>query len=140
MFFRRGIASLATLSLFMPTVFAESAPISRNGIEYSKAAGVPLYMDAGIPEDAGSFPAAIIVHGGGWVRGNRRTDVAPLFNPLLEAGIAWFSIDYRLTNDIAQFGAGIEDVQNAIRYVKSHAAEFRIDPRRIALIGESAGG
>src|SRR5581483_5873241 len=42
--------------------------------------------------------------------------------------------------DITQFGAGIKDVQEAIRFIKSHAGEFHIDADRIALMGESAGG
>jgi alpha-L-fucosidase 2 len=45
-----------------------------------------------------------------------------------------------LSTDISQFGAAINDVQEAIRFIKSHAAEYRIDPDRIGLIGESAGG
>ncbi|MCU1325051.1 MAG: Alpha/beta hydrolase fold-3 domain protein, partial [Bryobacterales bacterium] len=81
-----------------------------------------------------------IVHGGGWVRGDRRVDVAPLFAPLEAAGIASFSIDYRLAADVTQFGVAIEDVRSAILFVREHAAEYRIDPNRIALIGESAGG
>jgi acetyl esterase len=99
-----------------------------------------LYFDAGIPEGSGPFPAAIIVHGGGWVRGDRLTEVQPLFAPLSSAGIAWFSIDYRLSSDWTQFGTAIEDVENAVRFVKKHASEYRIDPNRIALVGESAGG
>jgi len=112
----------------------------RQKIEYSQAAGTPLFMDASIPEGPGPFSAAIVVHGGGWVRGDRSIDVAPLLPPLTRAGIAWFSIDYRLSDDISQFGAAVEDVESAIRFVKTHATEYRVDPERIALIGESAGG
>jgi len=96
-------------------------------------------MDAHIPEGHGPFPAVIIVHGGAWVSGDRRANVHPLFQPLQDAGFAWFSISYRLATDIAQFGAGIVDVEEAVRYVKQHAAEYNIDPDRIALVGESAG-
>jgi alpha-L-fucosidase 2 len=39
-----------------------------------------------------------------------------------------------------RFGEAVDDVEAAVRYVKAHAAEFRVDPRRIVLIGESAGG
>lgn len=111
-----------------------------HNIEYARANGAALFLDADIPDGAGPFPATIIVHGGGWVRGDRSVDVSPLFAPLSRAGIAWFSIDYRLSSDISQFGAAIEDVESAIRFVKAHAQEYRIDPDRIALIGESAGG
>ena len=135
----------------MSTAFGANSPdgIPGNGtprssalhnVEYAQANGAALFLDANIPEAPRPVPAAIIVHGGGWVRGDRSTDVGPLFAPLARAGIAWFSIDYRLSSDISQFGAAIQDVESAIRFVKSHAKEYRIDPDRIALIGESAGG
>ena len=117
------------------------APLgSHNGIEYSRVAGAPLELDACIPDGPGPYPAAIVVHGGGWVRGDRRVDVEPLLAPLSEAGFAWFSISYRLMKDVTQFGVAVEDVEAAVRYVKSHAEEFRVDPNRIALVGESACG
>ena len=134
---KRGLTPLAAIPLLMSTAFAASP---RTNIEFGTAAGTALYLDCAIPEGDGPFAAAIIVHGGGWVRGDRRVDVAPLFRPLEDAGIAWFSIDYRLAGNITQFGTAIEDVRNAVLFVKAHAAEYRIDPERIALIGESAGG
>ena len=124
----------------MSVAFGATLGGARQNIEFAQAAGAPLYMDAVIPEGPGPFPAAIIVHGGGWVGGDRRIDPGPLFGPLTHANIAWFSIDYRLSGNLEQFGAAIEDVHNAIRFVKAHAADYSIDPDRIALIGESAGG
>lgn len=124
----------------MSPVFSATLSGALKNVEYSRPGGSPLYLDGHIPDGSGPFPAIIIVHGGGWVRGDRRVEVAPLFQPLTEAGFAWFSIDYRLSNDIMQFGVAIDDVKNAIRFVKAHASEYRIDPERIALIGESAGG
>ncbi len=112
----------------------------RKNVEYARAEGMSLQLDASIPDGAGPFPAAVVVHGGGWVRGDRRVDVAPLLPPLAEAGIAWFSIDYRLATDPLHFGVAVDDVIAAVRFVRDHAAEYRIDPDRIALVGESAGG
>lgn len=109
-------------------------------VEYSCVFGAGLRLDASLPASGEPTPAVIIVHGGGWVRGNRRIDVQPLFEPLENAGFAWFSIDYRLASDVTQFGLAIEDVEQAVRFVKTHAAEYNIDPNRIALLGESAGG
>jgi alpha-L-fucosidase 2 len=65
--------------------------------------------------------------------------VQPLFEPLADAGIAWFSINYRLATDISMFGNAVDDVEAAVEFVQVHAAEYRIDPSRIALIGESSG-
>jgi acetyl esterase len=109
-------------------------------VEYSRPEGISLRLDASVPDGGGPFPAAIIVHGGGWLRGDRKIDVAPLFKPLSDADIAWFSISYRLAADPLHFGIAVNDVEEAIRFVKEHAREYRIDPARIALIGESAGG
>jgi alpha-L-fucosidase 2 len=108
-------------------------------IQYANVNGLSLQMDASLPVGTNS-PAVIIVHGGGWVSGDRRTTVAPLFEPLTDAGFGWFSISYRLATDVTQFGVAIDDVQSAIRFIKSHATAYRIDPSRLALIGESAGG
>src|SRR6478672_2237916 len=93
-------------------------------VEYARPGGISLRLDASIPNSAIPLPAAIIVHGGGWVRGDRRIDVEPLFKPLSDSGIAWFSISYRLASDASQFGVAINDVKAAIRFVKAHAAEF----------------
>ena len=109
-------------------------------IEYARVGAASLRMDASLPATSGNAPAVVIVHGGGWVRGDRRVDVQPLFKPLTDAGFAWFSISYRLATDMTQFGVAISDVQDAVRYVRSHAAAFNVDPDEIALIGESAGG
>lgn len=109
-------------------------------IEYARVNGHSLGMDASLPPSAEPAPAVVLVHGGGWIAGDRRIDVEPLFKPLSDAGFAWFSISYRLATDVTQFGVAINDVQAAVRYVRCHAAQFNIDPDRIALIGESAGG
>ena len=143
----RGLppALFLSLSMAVTTPFhahaAKPAPARmQNDIVYGQAGGTDLVMDAALPESRVPTPAVILVHGGGWVRGDRRVEVRPLFQPLSDAGFAWFSISYRLASDITQFGVAVDDVETAIRYVKSHATQFNIDPNRIALVGESAGG
>jgi alpha-L-fucosidase 2 len=112
---------------------------TRTNIEYANVAGVSLRLDAGVPDGSGPFPIAIVVHGGGWSSGDKQKDIDVLFEPLSRAKVAWFSINYRLapTNP---WPAGFEDVQTAIRWVKANAAEFKGDPKRVALLGYSAGG
>ena len=113
----------------------------RSDITYTRAGDTVLHLDASVPDGAGPFPIAILVHGGGWSNGNKRGegDIKPLMEPLTKANFTWFSIDYRLapTN---HWPACFEDVQSAIRWVKTHATEFKGDTNRIALIGYSAGG
>ncbi len=115
------------------------APIDQKDVEYGRSGGKPLLLDLHVPDGAGPFPAAILVHGGGFDEGSKSTNVRPLFEPLANAGFAWFSIDYRLAPEV-RFPQQGEDVDTAIRWVKAHAKEYRVDPRKIALIGESAGG
>ncbi|MGH9720191.1 MAG: alpha/beta hydrolase fold domain-containing protein, partial [Bryobacteraceae bacterium] len=112
---------------------------TRRDVVFHKIGDVALTLDASIPEGDGPFPAAIIVHGGGFTRGDKQTFVPPLFEPLSQADFAWFSINYRLAPQ-AKYPAAVEDVERAIAWVRSNARRYKVDPDKIALIGESAGG
>jgi acetyl esterase/lipase len=98
-----------------------------------------LKLDAFIPRAAAPLPAVIVVHGGGWEAGDKVTYVTPLFEPLSRAGLAWFSIDYRLTPRFTNEDQ-LADVRRAIRFVRDNHARFNIDPARVVLVGESASG
>jgi alpha-L-fucosidase 2 len=111
----------------------------KTDIEFASPGGVSLTLDAFVPDGPGPFPTCILVHGGGFMRGDKTTYIKPLFEPLSRAGFTWFTINYRLA-PAHRFPACIEDVEAAVRWVKAHAKEFKADPARIALIGESAGG
>ena len=117
-------------------VFVEDKP----DVEYGKVGGASLRLDAHVPNGAGPFPMVLIVHGGGWGTGDKRKGMEPFFEPLNKAGdFTWFSINYRLAPS-NHWPACLEDVQTAIRWVKSHAKEYKGDPQRLALMGYSAGG
>jgi alpha-L-fucosidase 2 len=113
--------------------------VEQNNVEYARPGGTPLLLDLSVPESAGLQGAVVVVHGGGWVRGDKRSFVGPILQTLTEARIAWFSIDYRLAPQ-HRYPAALEDVEEAVRWVQKNAARYRIDPRRIVLLGESAGG
>jgi len=98
----------------------------KSDIEFTRAGDISLTQDAYVPEGPGPFPAVIVVHGGSWTRGDKQTFVKPLFEPLTTAGFAWFTINYRLA-PAYRFPAPVEDVESAIRYVQSHAAEYKVD-------------
>jgi len=121
--------------VLVPAIFA----IEENDVEFARPAGFSLTLDAKTPDGNGPFPAVIIVHGGSFSHGTKRTYVTPLFDLLSNAGIAWFTINYRLAPDYP-FPAAVEDVESAVRWVRANAAKYRVDTRRIALAGESAGG
>lgn len=107
-------------------------------VEYSRPDGKPLTLDLHVPDGEGPFAAVIVVHGGGFDQGTKRSYVPPALDVLSGAGFAWFSIDYRMAPDY-HFPEPVEDVNNAIRWVKKNAARLHIDPAKIALLGESAG-
>jgi acetyl esterase len=116
-----------------------AAPLDKKDVEYARPDNQPLLLDLHVPDGPGPFAAAMLIHGGGFDEGSKSINVRPLFDPLSAAGFAWFSIDYRLAPAV-HFPEAIEDVNAAIRWVKAHAAEYRVDVSRIAIIGESAGG
>src|SRR4030088_1453928 len=94
-------ATMPRLILILATCATLSAQVQKD-VEYARPGGKPVLLDLGVPDGAGPFPAAILVHGGGFDEGSKSTNVRPLFDPLEQAGFAWFSIDYRLAPD-AQF-------------------------------------
>jgi acetyl esterase/lipase len=118
----------------------------KKDLEYGRVDDERLLLDVSVPEGEGPFPVAILVHGGGWGRGDKHSvppgdsaDITPWFAPLTDAKFTWFSVNYRLA-PAHRWPAGFDDLQTAIRWVKAHAAEFKGDPHRIALFGHSSGG
>jgi len=104
-------------------------------ISYSRPGGRDLLMDGFIPGGPGRFPAVIVIHGGGYAR-DKVTYIAPIFEPLAQANIAWFSIDYH-SSAFARRAEQLDEVRAAIRYVKKHAARYHVDANRLAVMGES---
>jgi pectinesterase len=131
----RHLIAIIMLLLAADAGFAEM----RTDIEYGKAGDAPLLLDANIPDDPGPHPVAILVHGGGWNSGDKAADFKWLRQPLTDAKFTWFSVNYRLAPKY-HWPACYDDVQTAIKWVKANAAQYKGDPKRIALIGYSAGG
>jgi acetyl esterase/lipase len=127
---------LSLLALVLASVVFAAG---QNDVEFARPGGFSLTLDLKTPEGNGPFPAAIIVHGGSFSHGNKRTYITPLFDVLSGAGFAWFTINYRLAPDY-QFPVAVEDVESAVRWVKANASKYHVNAGRIALIGESAGG
>ena len=119
------------------------AAVDQKDVEYGRPIGQSgthaLLLDLHVPNGAGPFPAAILIHGGGFDEGSKSTNVRPLFEPLANAGFAWFSIDYRMAPEF-KFVDTREDVSAAIRWVKANAKKYHVDTAKVVLIGESAGG
>lgn len=109
-------------------------------IEYGRAHGESLRLDAAVPDGSGPFPIVVLVHGGGWGSGDKEGDIAPILGPrLTAAGFTWFTVNYRLA-PAHRWPACQGDIATAVRWVRRHAAQYKGDSRRVALIGYSAGG
>jgi acetyl esterase len=108
-------------------------------IEFATPTDVVLTLDAWIPDAARPQPAVIMVHGGGWEAGDKTTYIRPWFSTLTDAGIAWFTINYRLAPQW-KHPAAVEDIEAAVRWVRSNARRLGVDGGRLVLMGESAGG
>ncbi|HSV15258.1 MAG TPA: alpha/beta hydrolase [Tepidisphaeraceae bacterium] len=119
---------------------ASRAAELKTDVEYGRVGDTRLLLDASVPDGPGPFPAVIVLHGGGWNSGDKQADAAPLLRALSASGsFTWFSINYRLA-PANRWPACMDDLHTAIRWVKAHAAEYKADPNRIALMGYSAGG
>ena len=90
------------------------------------------------PEAGKKLPALVYYHGGGWVIGNLDSVDRSCRALANASGCVLISVDYRLAPE-HKFPAAVEDADAAVRYVAEHAAEFDIDPNRIAVGGDSAG-
>ena len=130
----------AALCLLFTASAAEPRIPTRDGIVYGEAAGEKLTMDYYAPAGHGPHPIAIIIHGGGFTGGTSKNgSEAYCADFLTPAGYAVFSINYRLAPKYP-YPAMVQDVQRAIRFIRAHASEWSAQPKRIALVGGSAGG
>jgi alpha-L-fucosidase 2 len=111
----------------------------REDVVYGRFRGAGLLADIAFPQSKEPLPAIISVHGGRWVSGHKRDTSTIKVEQWARFGFFAMSIDYRL-KDCTPAPACYQDFQCAIRFVHAHAKEFNIDPKRIFLIGQSAGG
>lgn len=116
--------------------FSQPEPPPLADVRDLQADGIPLrlYRPA-----AGTLPLLVYFHGGGWTIGDRDTHDVLCRELALKAGMAVLSVDYRLGPE-HRFPAAVDDCIAATRWARREAAALGIDPARIAVGGDSAGG
>jgi arylformamidase len=129
-FFPLGVASQHATAADpkpLPPTYANVSygPHQRNVLDFWKADG------------AGPRPLLIAIHGGGWVGGDKKQSPNAV-RPWLAKGISYAAINYRLTGT-APLPAPVHDAARAVQFLRTKAAEWNINPDRIALTGGSAG-
>ena len=104
----------------------------------SDAPDVPvrIYSPANRTE---AVPGLVYIHGGGFVLGNLDMSDAHLLRLADELGVVIVSVDYRLAPE-HPFPAPVEDCYAALKWTATKAGELGIDPQRLGIGGESAGG
>lgn len=98
-------------------------------------------LDLAMPTERGETPrpALVFIHGGGWRGGDKRR--GGFLRPTIsyaDKGYVCVTVNYRMLNE-APITACVEDVKNAVRWLRAHAEEYNIDPERIGASGNSAG-
>ncbi|MDR3401659.1 MAG: alpha/beta hydrolase [Chthoniobacter sp.] len=99
---------------------------------------VDLYLPKQ-PKSDQPLPVIAYLHGGGWLNGDRIGGFAGSIRYAQTGEYAAVSIGYRLTGE-AHWPAQIFDCKAAIRWIRGHAKEYHLDPTKIAITGNSAGG
>ena len=124
----------------------EPSPINRQGVKkmwldipyanQSDAQKLDIYLpNAG----KGPFPVILAIHGGGFQMGDKNSgEINPELTGL-NRGYAVVAVNYRLSSEAA-FPAAVFDVKSAVRFIKAHAKEYNLNPKKIAAWGDSAGG
>jgi acetyl esterase/lipase len=145
-----AIPILACLLLFAPALARGQDAIAtdrptESDVVYGQAEGKDLTLDVYEPHSQQTSQrrfAVVLVHGGGWVGGDKTSDVQQELGTMLSRmGFVCFSVNYRLAHHRQHlWPAQIDDVQRSVRWIRSQAAHYNIRTDRMSAIGDSAGG
>jgi acetyl esterase/lipase len=125
-----------------PAPVGENPPVEENftvtsDVTYTQGMNGPLKADVYIPMSPGLHPGIVFIHGGGWTSGDRN-QLIKVIKAMADAGYVGFTIDYDLGK--STFPGALNESLAAVRFFRAHAAEYHLDPFRIAVAGSSAGG
>jgi acetyl esterase/lipase len=140
--FTKGNLPLMRLVFTLPFLFPKTHPDVRIEEHTIKSGDIKSRLRLRIykPKNACvPLPVLVWMHGGGYVVGNLNQSDEILLQFVRETGIAAVSVDYRLAPE-NPFPAALDDVYCALKWVHDQANTLGIDPNRIAVGGESAGG
>lgn len=126
------------LLILLLTLLLPAQAALQSDIVYGRAGEVELKLDLIQPDGSGPFPLVICVHGGAWMSGSK-SGYLPVMQMLAANGYAAAAVEYRFA-PVHKFPAQLDDVRTAVKYLRLHASELKIDPERLTLMGDSAGG
>lgn len=133
------LAPLAALADDEPKPKAPAKVTTANDLVYTRAGDAELKLDLARPDGGGGpFPAVLVIHGGGWSRGDKAQNRAALAE-FARRGYVAVSPQYRFAPK-DPFPAQVHDVKAAVRWLRAHKDEYKVDPDHIGAVGFSAGG
>jgi acetyl esterase/lipase len=134
-----AVFALVALLLLVAAPRDSAALTVERDVVYGTAQGTPLLLDLAMPKTGnGPFPVVVFLHGGGWSEGNRQ-EMNHFIEGVAGLGYVGVTVAYRLV-PAARFPAQLEDCKAAVRWLRANAAKYRINPKRIGVVGFSAGG
>jgi arylformamidase len=115
---------------------AQAENVSRN-IPYAVPANERQMLDVYAPESAKNLPVVFWIHGGGWVVGDK-TSVQAKPKAFVDKGYVFVSTNYRFLPNV-DMETIVRDIAKSIHWVHDHIAEYGGDPKRLLVMGHSAG-
>ena len=140
---RAIITAMVAAAALVPVVPASAAgttvytDIPYAGAEPAESRG--HLLDLYVPDGRGKRPLLIATGGSAWLGDNGKEFAAELADHFTAAGYVVAGVSVRSSAQ-ARFPAQVHDIKAAIRWLRAHAREYRIDPARVAVIGDSSGG
>ncbi|MBA61974.1 MAG: hypothetical protein CMJ76_06365 [Planctomycetaceae bacterium] len=125
--------------LLTVTCHGQSSYETEKDIEFANIDGVSLKLDAYLLRAETPMPCIVYVHGGGFTSGDKAQIQAPIFEPLMQLGFSYISINYRLAPEVT-YPTLTDDVERAIAFIKANTKRFNVNPDKLVLMGDSAGG
>jgi len=139
---RRLLFTATLAASFVAAVACAGQPddiLIAKDIVYGHAGGVDLKLDlARPPSGDGPFPLVVCIHGGAW-RGGSKIWYHGRLRDFARHGYVAATVDYRFCPQ-DRFPAQVEDAKCAVRFLRAHAKEYKIDSGHVAALGDSAGG
>ncbi|MCX6948619.1 MAG: alpha/beta hydrolase [Opitutae bacterium] len=137
-----NLCALVGLFYLLPSasISADAAAAVLHDLNYLEE-GRSEKLDLYLPASSGRklVPAVVWIHGGGWTGGDKaQAREKNIGHTLAQAGYVVASINYRL--GVGAWPQNLLDCKNAVRFLRAHAAQYGLDPNRIAVAGGSAGG
>lgn len=134
----KAILLLTLSTTALSSARAQEAIETKNDLVYREVDGRELKLDLARPSGDGPFPGLLIIHGGGWRAGDK-SQMRPLLAEAARRGYVAISPQYRFAPD-SPFPAQVLDVKAAVRWLRQHAEDYHLDPKRLGAMGFSAGG